>query len=252
MADLSLKANHSLRYYALGEQAITVVFADHIDPDISHKIRQAEIVLSKHPFSGMLTTVAAYTTLSIYYDPFILKSRQTIDVNDIQEWIFDYFISLMDRVNENAQAAANILSIPVCYGGEYGPDLDIVSAHTGLNSEEVIAQHTSQTYLVYMMGFMPGFPYLGGLRPSLATPRKATPRNLVTQGSVGIAGEQTGVYPLDSPGGWQLIGRTPLRLFDPKSEKPILLQSGQQVRFERLEHSLFDTYQNDHYGNKTS
>ncbi|MCL7987529.1 5-oxoprolinase subunit PxpB [Sphingobacterium sp. lm-10] len=252
MADQLTTTDNSLRYYALGEKAVTVVFGDSIDPKISHKIRLAESVLKNHPFPGMLSIVAAYTTLCIHYDPFVIRSSVVIENKSIQAWVMDYLSQLMNSLRERADDRPEVVVIPVCYGGTYGPDLEEVAAHTGLSEEDVIALHTSNTYLVYMMGFMPGFPYLGGLDERLATPRKKMPRQLVVQGSVGIAGAQTGVYPLDSPGGWQLIGRTPLRLFDPTNEQPILLKSGQQVRFETLDHHHFEAYQRDSYGNKTS
>lgn len=127
-----------------------------------------------------------------------------------------------------------VVEIPVCYGGEYGPDLEYVSRCHGLTSDEVIALHSGTEYLVHMLGFMPGFSYLGGLSAQLATPRLATPRTFVPKGSVGIAGQQTGIYPMDSPGGWQIIGKTPLRLFDPEAEPPTLLQSGDRIRFRAV------------------
>lgn len=252
MADQYPATDNSLRYYPLGEKAVTVVFGDSIDPEISHTIRLLERLVQEQPFPGMLSTVASYTTLCVHYDPYTLTAAQVIGNNGIQKWVVHYISRLMDQLHARPNVTPDVIVIPVCYGGQYGPDLADVALHTGLSAEEVVARHTSNTYLVYMMGFMPGFPYLGGLDNQLATPRKKTPRQVVPQGSVGIAGTQTGVYPLDSPGGWQLIGRTPLRLFDPTSEKPILLQSGQQVRFESLDHHDFKAYQRDYYGNKTS
>src|SRR5262249_55828790 len=123
------------------------------------------------------------------------------------------------------------IDIPVCYGGECGPDLEDVARHTGLAPAEVIARHSAVTYLVYFLGFSPGFPYLGGLAPELATPRLSAPRKRVPAGSVAIGGRQTGVYPVESPGGWRIIGRTDLRLFDPNAEPPALLRTGDSVRF---------------------
>ena len=252
MADQHSTTDSSLRYYPLGEQAVTVVFGDSIDPEISRKIRSLECLVQDQPFPGLISMVASYTTLCVHYDPFVIKSSRNIGNKPTQEWVIQYLSGLMDQVHEIPDIIPEVIIIPVCYGGQYGPDLEDVAAHTGLSTEEGIVRHTSNTYLVYMMGFMPGFPYLGGLDKQLATPRKKTPRQIVIQGSVGIAGEQTGVYPLDSPGGWQLIGRTPLRLFAPTSEQPILLKSGQQVRFEPLDHSHFEAYHRDSYGNKTS
>jgi KipI family sensor histidine kinase inhibitor len=124
-----------------------------------------------------------------------------------------------------------VVEIPVVYGGEYGPDLDFIISHTGLSRDEVIRRHSAPEYLIYMIGFVPGFTYLGGMPKELATPRLATPRQLIPGGSVGIAGEQTGIYPLDSPGGWQLMGRTPLNVFDAGRREPFLLAAGQYLKF---------------------
>jgi inhibitor of KinA len=127
-----------------------------------------------------------------------------------------------------------IVEIPVCYGGAFGPDLDDVAERHGLGSDDVVAIHTSGEYLVYMVGFMPGFAYLGGLDERIATPRRRSPRTAVPAGTVGIGGQQTGVYPLVSPGGWNLIGRTPLRIFDPARDEPTLLATGDRVRFRAI------------------
>ncbi|WP_433694157.1 5-oxoprolinase subunit PxpB [Herbaspirillum seropedicae] len=129
------------------------------------------------------------------------------------------------------RSVGRTVEIPVVYGGSAGPDLDNVARHTGLSTEEVIARHSNAEYVVYFLGFLPGFAYMGGLDASLATPRHTTPRVSIPAGSVGIGGEQTGVYPMASPGGWQLIGRTTLQLFDPSQEPPTLLRPGDRVRF---------------------
>ena len=133
----------------------------------------------------------------------------------------------------------DIVTIPVCYGGQFGPDLDDVAAHTGLAPREVIALHSEPLYLVYMIGFTLGFPYLGGMDPRIATPRLTTPRTVVPAGSVGIAGNQTGVYPSASPGGWRLIGRTPLRLADPSADPPCLLRAGNRIRFVPIDEPTY-------------
>ncbi len=132
------------------------------------------------------------------------------------------------------------VEIPVCYGGELGPDLDDVARTHGLAPEEVIRLHADADYLVYMIGFMPGFAYLGGLPERIATPRRKTPRTAVPAGTVGIGGRQTGVYPLVSPGGWNLIGRTPVKIFDIKRDEPTLLSTGDRVRFRPISRSEFD------------
>jgi inhibitor of KinA len=133
--------------------------------------------------------------------------------------------------------------IPICYGSSYGPDLDDVAAMHNLSSEAVISIHSAATYMVYMIGFVPGFAYLGGMHKVLASPRKATPRAAVPAGSVGIAGEQTGIYPLNTPGGWQIIGRTPLSMFNTHRTQPALLKAGDRVQFKPINTSQFKQYQ---------
>ena len=135
---------------------------------------------------------------------------------------------------------SDVLEIPVLYGGEMGPDLEFVAQHSGKTPEEVVKIHTSTEYLIYMLGFTPGFTYLGGMNEEIATPRLKTPRVKIPAGSVGIAGAQTGVYPIDSPGGWQLIGRTPVRMYDPDRATPILPQAGQYIRFYAIDQAEYD------------
>jgi inhibitor of KinA len=146
---------------------------------------------------------------------------------------------LIDLEPAAATAATRSITIPVCYDPEFGLDIEAVAAHHHYSVEEVIRLHTSATYLVYFLGFSPGFAYLGGLPQSLRTPRLATPRSQVAAGSVGIAGDQAGVYPIDSPGGWRLIGRTPVRMFDASANPPARLQPGDQVRFSAIDRSAF-------------
>jgi inhibitor of KinA len=161
--------------------------------------------------------------LLVHFDPLEFDYNHTVDL--IRQHL---------SAGEALAKPHRRISIPVYYGGEYGPDLAYVADYHHISVEEVIAIHSGTDYQVYMMGFMPGFPYLGGMNPAIATPRLATPRSKVPSGSVGIAGEQTGVYPLESPGGWQIIGRTPQRLFDLERDPPFLLAPGDVVRFVPL------------------
>jgi inhibitor of KinA len=139
-----------------------------------------------------------------------------------------------------AEPGGRLVRVPACYGGEFGPDLEEVSRHQGLDPEEVIALHSGATYRVYMLGFTPGYPYLGGLPARLAMPRLNVPRQLVKAGSIGIAGVQTGIYPVASPGGWRIIARTPLRLFDPSAATPFLFAAGDRVQFEPIDRQQFE------------
>jgi KipI family sensor histidine kinase inhibitor len=178
-------------------------------------------MLTRAAHPGIVETVPTYRSLIVHYDPRLLPPAE--------------LESIARRADEAlAQVTlplSRVIEVPTLYGGESGPDLADVAAHAGLSADDAVAAHTGADYLVYMIGFMPGFPYLGGLSPRLGMPRLGTPRTRVPAGSVGIAGHQTGIYPTASPGGWRLIGRTPLRLFDVARTPPAILQAGDYVRF---------------------
>jgi inhibitor of KinA len=205
----------------LGDSALLIQFGDQIDLKINQRVHALDALLCADAISGIIETVPAYSTLLVHYDPLALAYKQ------ISEWVN----MEMDQVESNATRKPRQIEVSVRYGGASGPDLEWVAAHHHLSVADVIHLHTNQTYTVYMMGFTPGFPYLGKLHASLTTPRLDSPRTLVRAGSVAIAGEQTGIYPIDSPGGWRLIGWTPLRLFDLSSDSPFLFSPGDEVRF---------------------
>lgn len=168
--------------------------------------------------------VPTYRSILLQYDPL--------------RWTFSDMAARLQqlRIEEGAAESdtVTLIEIPTLYGGEYGPDIDFVSEHTKLSKEEVVARHTRVDYLVYMLGFIPGFTYLGGMDESLATPRLQTPRLQIQPGSVGIAGTQTGIYPSLSPGGWQIIGRTPLKLYDSDKNPPVFIQAGDYIRYRSV------------------
>jgi KipI family sensor histidine kinase inhibitor len=206
------------RLAPLGDSALLIVFGDRIDPALNRRALALAKALADLP--GVTDRVPAYASLALHYDPCV--------------WSHDGLVEAVTPYLADEGGAAledRRLRIPVCYGGEHGPDLDAVARHCGLAPDEVIARHSGGEYLVYFLGFTPGFAYLGGLDPALATPRRGAPRSSVPAGAVGIAGEQTGIYPQASPGGWRLIGRTPLRLFDPLREPPCVLAPGDRLRF---------------------
>jgi KipI family sensor histidine kinase inhibitor len=209
------------RILPVGEAAFTVEFGDAVDLALNRQVHALDAALSAAPIPGVLETVPTYRSLLVAYDP----ARITADA----------MLAALARALEGVEAVAppegRLVEIPVRYGGDCGPDLEDVAAHCGLAPAEVIRLHTAPTYRVAMLGFAPGFAYLLGLPAQLATPRLATPRLRVEPGSVGIAGEQTGVYALATPGGWRIIGRTDLVLFDPAREEPFLLRAGDRVRF---------------------
>lgn len=221
----------SFKTYYLSEKAITLEFGNEINKDTSFKLNGFHAILKNFPFEGLLAVVPAYTTLSIFYDPVKVISSKSLSGLDCFERISNYLVEIESKDQETEFAEGEMITIPVFYGGENGPDLQAVAEHTKLSPEEIIRLHSSATYRVYMIGFTPGFAYLGGMPEQLATPRKTTPARAVSAGSVGIAGVQTGIYPLTSPGGWQIIGQTPLKLFDVSRSSPTLVRAGDRVKF---------------------
>lgn len=226
--------------YTLSEAAVTVEFGDSISGGTLQRINNFNNLLYQRPFPGFKTTVPAYTTLTVFFDP--VQVIQAIDLRGAGcfEKVSDYLSALGGQSGQVTSLAVDTVTVPVCYGGAFGPDLAEVANLHSLKPQEVINLHTAPVYKVYMIGFVPGFAYLGGMPEKLATARKSTPRNSVPAGSVGIAGAQTGVYPLATPGGWQIIGRTPLRLFDAARQQPSLLKAGDQVIFKPVDEQEFD------------
>ena len=214
------------RFFPMGDQALIIEFGDRVDPALSADIAAVAQRLRESRSIGVLDVVPAYTTLALHYDPAAVGAGMPpyeALVETIDAWL--------KTQTAAPPPAGRLIEIPVCYGGVFGEDLEALAQQRNLSVEEVIAIHSGATYHVHMLGFVPGFAYLGGLDARLATPRRDTPRPHVPAGSVAIGGAQTGVYPLDTPGGWQLIGRTPLQLFKPDALPPSLLNAGDAVRF---------------------
>lgn len=212
--------NKSINCHPLSDSACLVRLGDQIDPAVNRRVHALAALIEAAPLPGVIETVPAYATLLVHFDPRIVAYATVAD------WIE----GLADQAADIPRTPRRI-QVPVRYGGKNGPDLSLVAASTGLTPVQVVRIHTGTEYTVYMMGFTPGFPYLGRLDPRLALPRLETPRTRVPAGTVAIAGEQTGIYPLDSPGGWHLIGRTSLLLFDPSAEMPFLFAPGDLVTF---------------------
>lgn len=210
-----------------GENALLINFEQKIDAEINAKVIRLHQALFEIP--GIRFTIPAYASLTVGFD------RNQLDADELRELI--YSIDLQDK---NMAASRNHYVIPVCYEGAFAPDMNEVEEITGLDKAEIIAMHTSITYRVFMVGFVAGFVYLGSLPEALHCPRKKSLRKHVPQGAVGLAGLQSGIYPIDAPGGWQLIGQTPLKNFDPKAEVPVKLQAGDQVQFRAVSVSEFE------------
>ena len=222
----------------LGDSALIISFGNTLSPSVNRQVQQAAVCLSKIEIPGIIELVPAYTTLTVFYDP--CQTGSTTPYETVQQRI----ILALKSSPPCSNNPGKLIEIPVCYETEFAPDLPSVAQHNRLSIDEVIELHTANTYQVYFLGFAPGFPFLGGMDKRLSTPRLTTPRQSIPAGSVGIAGEQTGVYPLSTPGGWQLIGHTPLPLVNFELDPPAILQPGDRIRFKSIsrdEHTEWET-----------
>lgn len=214
----------------VGDCAISIDFGQVINPKINRHIRQIIEQIKDLQLDGIIELVPTYCALLVQYDAMVYSYS---DICRILE------PTLQESVTDSANELVTIVEIPTVYGGEFGPDLGFVASYNHLSEAEVVSIHSGTDYLVYMLGFIPGFTYLGGMDPRIATPRLSSPRTLIPAGSVGIAGEQTGTYPSDSPGGWQIIGRTPVTMYDMSKEQAALLQAGDYVRYVSIDENEF-------------
>ena len=212
----------SIQTAPVGDTGVLAVFEQKIAEEIGAQVAALDAAVRAAKIPGTGETVPAFASLLVRYDPLLTDYGAVAGAVD----------ALARRLPPPEPGAGRLVTIPVCYGGTFGPDLAFVAQHAGLTEAEVVRRHTGRDYRIYMLGFLPGFPYLGGLDPALCTPRLQNPRTAIPAGSVGIGGEQTGVYPVASPGGWQLIGRTPLKLFDP--EQPPRYAAGDRIRFTAI------------------
>ena len=214
----------------VGDCAISIDFGQAIDPKINRQIRQVIEQIKLLQLDGIIELVPTYCALLVQYDAMVYTYSDICrTINPI----------LQESVTDSANERVTIVEIPTIYGGEYGPDLGFVASHNHISEAEVVSIHSGPDYLVYMLGFIPGFTYLGGMDSRIATPRLSSPRTLIPAGSVGIAGEQTGTYPSDSPGGWQIIGRTPLTMYDMSKKQAALLRAGDYVRYVPIDENEF-------------
>ena len=207
-----------------GDSALLIVFGTEISRDTNRLVSAAARRVREQGIRGVVDMIPAFVSLLVCYDPRVISCgalRARLE-------------TILQAEAETRETAGRVFEIPVCYGGEFGPDLPDIASHAGLTEREVVDIHTSRDYLVYMLGFLPGFCYLGGLDERIHTPRLETPRLKIPSGSVGIGGSQTGIYPLESPGGWRLLGKTPVRTWDPDRDVPILMQAGDSIRFVEI------------------
>lgn len=214
----------------VGDRAISIDFGQVIDPTINRHIRQTIERIKELQLDGIIELVPTYCALLVEYDAMLYSYSEICNIIEP---------TLEEGMTNTTNELVTVVEVPTVYGGEFGPDLSFVASHNHLSEDEVISIHSGTDYLVYMLGFIPGFTYLGGMDPRIATPRLSSPRTLIPAGSVGIAGEQTGTYPSDSPGGWQIIGRTPVTMYDMSKAQAALLKAGDYVRYVSIDESEF-------------
>lgn len=240
--DSSIPAGDSaLRVEPLGDRALLLTLGDRIDPGVNDRVHQLAFLIRDAGLPGVHDLVPAYATIAVHYDPRAWAGSPA----GPQEALKAELARLWQQARTAALPVPRLVEIPVCYGGEFGPDLGAVAERCRLSGQDIIARHAAGEYRVYMLGFIPGFAYLGGLDPAIAAPRRDTPRLKVPAGSIGIAGMQTGIYPLETPGGWQIIGRTPRRLFNPSQDEPCLLKPGDRLRFVPMGADAFHAWVED-------
>jgi len=225
-----------IRLLPLGDSALTIEFGNDIDPEINERVIAFSAMVRAQAWNGLLDVVPTYRSATIHFDPLRMET----------DTLSALLTDLTRTIPDEPVPSGTIHTIPVCYGGEHGPDLEDIAAFARLSPTDAIRLHASISYRVYMLGFSPGFPYLGSVPAQLAMPRLATPRTKVPAGSVGIAGHQTGIYPTATPGGWRIIGRTPLKLYRLTSTHPFLLNPGDSVQFKPIRPDEFDRLQQEH------
>ncbi|MCW8133698.1 MAG: 5-oxoprolinase subunit PxpB [Planctomycetota bacterium] len=213
----------------LGDGAVRVAFGDAIDPGLNRAVRAYAACLERETPGGVIEWVPSYAAVTVFYKPHVVRYGP----------LCEQLKALVKGLDKQAPSRATLYTLPVRYSAAFGADLGYVAERAGVDAREVIERHCAATYLVYMLGFAPGFAYLGGLDPRLATPRLDRPRDRVAAGSVGIAGDQCCIYPIETPGGWRVIGRTPVRVYDPARTPAVLLKAGDRVRFRPVDEQKF-------------
>lgn len=219
-----------VRIVAGGDAAITVEFPPRIAPDINARIVALARALRRRCAASLRDVVIGYSTLTVFFDPLAVDAA----------WLETEVQAALGGLQEHGDVAAGLIDVPVCYGGDLGPDLEEVAAFGGCSADEVVALHAAETYRVYFVGFVPGFAYMAEVNARIAAPRRRSPRTAVPAGSVAIAGGQTGIYPSMTPGGWNIIGRTAVKPYEPSRAVPFLFRPGDRVRFRAVDRAEFD------------
>lgn len=221
------------KIFPIGENALTIEFGNLISAELNDTVLSLSDYINKKRFPGFIETVPAYSSLTVFYD-LIQVRRNYPNFSNAYSAVENYVEFALKDLEESSQFESRKIEIPVCYDEEFAPDLDFIAEKANLTTKEVIEIHTSKTYRVYMLGFLPAFAYMGEVDDKIAAPRRQTPRTKIAKSSVGIAGKQTGIYPLESPGGWQIIGQTPIEMFQPLENNISFLQTGDSVSFYQI------------------
>jgi inhibitor of KinA len=229
---------HPFKFIPINESSLLISFDDVIHEEVHARVMQAKTAIETNPFPGFVETVPAYTSLAVYYNHTeVKKTQETVSATVIET----LELLLTSATTNQVTTSNNIIELPVCYDLEFAADLIETAEHLQLSTEELISIHHTKTYKVFMLGFSPGFPYMGTVDERIFTQRKQQPRLKVEPGSVAIAGNQTGIYPFATPGGWNIIGRTPFLLFDRNRSNPFLLKAGDEVKFKQISKEEFET-----------
>lgn len=224
--------NADVRIVFAGDSALLVELPPRIDPATSSRVIALAHELQARHGASIRDAVVGYCTLTVYFDPLRIDAA----------WLETVIRATAEEIGETPESDGALVDVPVCYGGELGPDLPAVAEQAGCSEPEVVALHSGAIYRVYVVGFIPGFPYMASVDPRLALPRRSSPRPKVPAGSVAIAAGQTGIYPAETPGGWHLIGRTPVKPYDPGRAEPFLLRAGDRVRFYPIDREAFEQW----------
>jgi len=230
----------SYKISSLGDTALIIDFGNIIDESINKVVHSLFYQLQNDPIPGMIEAVPAYSSLTIYYDVLFIRNKLNKQITAF-EWVSEGLKKYISKENIETGDPQLLIRIPVCYENEYAPDLGFIASRNNISTEEVIYLHTSTTYHIYMLGFLPGFAYMGMVDEKISSSRKQKPV-FVEAGSIGIAGKQTGIYPFRSQGGWQIIGRTPLKLFDKEKINPVLFKPGDKIQFYSITKNEFEDF----------
>ena len=230
-----------VKFSPLGDNGILIDFGNQIDPITNNKVFDLFHKLKNNNFYFIEDIVPAYSSIALFYDLKPVQNKYQSLVNSFES-VKQLVESVLKEDLKTSKSPARKIKIPVCYADKFALDIQEIAKEKNITVDEIIRIHTSKTYKIYMIGFLPGFPYMGEVDEKIAMPRRSVPRISIPQGSVGIAGVQTGIYPLDSPGGWQIIGKTPYQLFNKEKEEPVLLQPGDEIQFFSISEDEFTNY----------